>query len=120
MLPRMKLSIGAPPAARAFGVVVGVIFAVAGAAFAVLTFAADGWLRRAFGADGSCPAPDEISGIPRDLLPPEVRECVSGGARLAFDDGLGPLRLLGLLGVPVLLFGLYLVLRSLRTARAGA
>jgi len=116
MLPLMKLSIGAPPAARTFGVVFGLVFAAAGAAFALLPLVADGWLRRALGSDESCPAPDEISGIPRDLLPPEVRECVSGGAWLAVDDGFGPMRLLGLLGIPVLLLGLYLALKSLRTA----
>lgn len=111
----MKLSIGAPPAAKLFGVVFGLVFAAAGAAFALLPFVAGGPLRRA-GSDGSCPTPDEISGIPRDLLPPEVRDCVSGGAWLSFDDGLGPLRLLGLIGVPVVLLGVYLTLKSLRTA----
>ncbi|MEV4704079.1 hypothetical protein [Actinoplanes sp. NPDC049316] len=112
----MKLSIGARPAAKAFGVVFGLVFAAAGAAFALLPLVFDGWLQRAFGSDESCPSPDEIAGIPPDLLPPEVRECVSGGAWLSFEDGLGPLRLLGLIGVPVVLLGGYLALKSLRTA----
>ena len=119
MLPRMKPPLGAPRASKTFGVVFGLVFAAAGAAFALLPLVADGWLRRAFGSDASCPSPDAISGIPHDLLPPEVRECVSGGAWLSFGDGLGPLRLLGLIGVPVMLLGLYLVFTSLRTARTG-
>lgn len=104
----MKLSIGAPPAAKAFGVIFGLVFAAAGAAFALLPLA--------LGRDDSCPSSDEVSGIPPSMLPPEIRDCMSDGGWLSFDDGVGPMRLLGLVGVPVILLGLYIALKSLRTA----
>ena len=113
---RQRLSIGPPPAQKAFGVVFGAVFAAAGAAFAVLPFVVDGWLRHAFGADDSCPTSSEISGIPPELLPPSVRECVSDGSWFNGGDGFGPLRLIGLFGVPFVLVGLYLAASSLRTA----
>jgi hypothetical protein len=113
---RQQLSIGAPPAQKAFGVVFGGVFAAAGAAFALLPLVVDGWLQHAFGADDSCPTSSEISGIPPEMLPPSVRECVSDGSWFNGGDGFGPMRLIGLLGVPFLLVGVYLALSSLRTA----
>ncbi|OJF11993.1 hypothetical protein [Couchioplanes caeruleus] len=105
----MRLSIGAPPVAKAFGVGFGLVFAAAGAGFALLPL---GFLPG--GGDPSCPSPDEVSGIPPSLLPPEVRDCVAEGEWLF--AGLGPLHLLGLVGIPVFLLGIYLALKSLRTA----
>jgi hypothetical protein len=113
---RRKLSIGAPPAQRVFGAVFGAVFAAAGAAFALLPLVVDGWLQNAFGADESCPTSAEISGIPPDLLPPSVRECVSDGSWFNDSAGFGPLRLIGLLGIPFVLVGVYLALSTLRTA----
>ncbi|MFI7597206.1 hypothetical protein [Actinoplanes sp. NPDC049681] len=112
----MKLSIGAPPAAKAFGVIFGLVFAAGGAAFALLPLAFDGFLGRMFGGDDSCPSPDEVSGIPPSMLPPEIRDCVSDGSWLPFDDGFGPMRLIALFGVPFIFLGLYIALRTLRTA----
>jgi hypothetical protein len=119
MLPaviKLRLSIGAPPAQKAFGAVFGVIFAVAGAAFALLPFVVDSWLGNAFGADPDCPDSSEISGIPPELLPPSVRECVANGSWFNGVDGFGALRLIGLLGIPFVLVGVYLALSALRTA----
>jgi hypothetical protein len=113
---RQQLSIGSPPAQKAFGVVFGVVFALAGVAFTLLPFVLDGWLQNAFGADDSCPSASEISGIPPDLLPPSVRECVSEGSWFTGGDGFGAMRLIGLLGIPFALVGLYLALSALRTA----
>lgn len=113
---RLRLSIGAPPAQKVIGVVCGLVFAAGGVAFAVLPLVVDGWLRNAFGADESCPVPSEISGIPPDLLPPEVRECVSNGSWFNGADGFDAMRLIGLAGIPFALIGLYLALSSLRTA----
>ncbi|MEV4636286.1 hypothetical protein AB0J80_02945 [Actinoplanes sp. NPDC049548] len=108
----MRISIGAPPAAKAFGTLFGLVFAAAGVAFALLPLVFEGFWHR----DDSCPSADEVSGIPPELLPPEVRDCVSGGGWLSFDDGFGPIRLIGLVGIPVFLLGLYIALKSVRTA----
>jgi hypothetical protein len=113
---RLTLSIGAAPAQKVFGVVFGGLFAAAGVAFTLLPFAVDGWLRGTFGADESCPTSSEISGIPPELLPPSVRECVSDGSWFNGADGFGAMRLIGLLGIPFVLVGGYLVLSALRTA----
>ena len=113
---RQPLSIGAPPVQKAFGVVFGAIFATAGAAFTLLPFVVDGWLQRAFGADESCPTSTEISGIPPELLPPSVRECVSNGSWFSGGEGFGAMRLVGLLGIPFMLVGIYLALSAVRTA----
>jgi hypothetical protein len=82
----------------------------------VLPLVVDGWLQNAFGADESCPTSSEISGIPPELLPPSVRECVSNGSWFNDGDGFGAMRLIGLLGIPFLLIGVYLALSALRTA----
>ncbi|MFB9358927.1 hypothetical protein [Actinoplanes nipponensis] len=113
---RQQLSIGAPPAQKALGAVFGVLFAAAGAAFTLLPFVVDGWLQHAFGADESCPTSAEVSGIPPELLPPSVRECIADGSWFAGADGFGPWRLIGLLGIPFMLVGLYLAAGALRTA----
>ncbi|PRY28294.1 hypothetical protein [Pseudosporangium ferrugineum] len=112
----MKVSIGAPRAAKAFGVAFGLVFAAAGAAFVLLPLVFDGWLQRALDGGEPCPSRDAISGIPPSMLPPEFRDCLSGSARLALDEGFGSMRLLGFFGVPVFLLGLYLALRTWRTA----
>ena len=112
---RLPLSIGAAPAQRVLGAVFGLLFALAGAAFLLLPFAVDGWLQHTFGADESCPSPSEIGGIPPELLPPEVRECVSNGSWFT-GGGFGPMRFLGLLGIPFVLVGISIALASLRTA----
>jgi len=113
---RQPLSVGAPPAQKALGAVFGVLFASAGAAFTLLPYVVDGWLQRAFGADESCPAASEVSGIPPELLPPSVRECIADGSWFAGAGGVGAWRLIGLLGIPFMLLGLYLAAGSLRTA----
>ncbi|MFI7541034.1 hypothetical protein [Actinoplanes sp. NPDC049599] len=113
---RLTLSIGAPPAQKAFGAVFGGFFAAAGAAFVLLPFVVDGWLGSTFGADENCPTSSEISGIPPELLPPSVRECVADGSWFTGGDGFGAMRLIGLLGIPFVLVGGYLVLSALRTA----
>lgn len=113
---RQRLSIGAPPAQKALGAAFGVLFALAGTAFVLLPLVVDGWLRNAFDADESCPSSSEISGIPPELLPPSVRECVADGSWFTGGDGFGPMRLIGLLGIPFALLGLYLALSAVRTA----
>ncbi len=113
---RLKLSVGAPRAQLVVGAVFGLIFAAAGAAFALLPFVVDGLLGNAFGADDSCPSSAEISGIPPELLPSSVRECVADGSWFSGGEGFGPMRLIGLLGIPFVLVGLYLALSALRTA----
>jgi hypothetical protein len=113
----IKLSIGAPPVQKVAGAAFGVVFALAGLAFVLLPLIADGWLQSVITADESCPSPSEIAGIPYDLLPPAVQDCVSGGsAFLGFDDQFGPMRWISLLGIPFTLVGLYLALSSVRTA----
>ncbi len=115
---RLRLSVGAPPAQRAFGVAFGLLFAAMGAGFVLAPLLADGGLRALTGAAGDCEfTPEDVSGLPPDLLPAEVADCTSswdfwGTA----DDGLGPLRFIGVCGVPFVLLGLYLVLQVLRTA----
>lgn len=113
---RQQLSVGSPPALKVFGAVFGFIFAAAGAAFALLPLVLYGWLRNAFGGGESCPTASEISGIPPDLLPPSVRECVANGSWFNDGGGFGAMSLLGLCGIPFLLVGLYLALSALRTA----
>ena len=49
-----------------------------------------GWLGNAFGADDSCPGASEVSGIPPEMLPPSVRECISEGSWFNGGDGFGP------------------------------
>jgi hypothetical protein len=117
---KLRLSIGAPPAQKVAGTVFGLLFALGGAAFVMLPLIADGWLRSVINADESCPSADEISGIPDGLLPESVRDCVSNGSWFTggsgFDDGIGAMRLIGLVGVPFVLIGLGLALSALRTA----
>ena len=111
---KLRLSIGPPPVARAIGTVVGLVFAAVGAAFAVIPFVADQFLRDLTGAGDNCTSTSDIAGIPPDLLPPDLQVCTNGNGWL--HDGLGPYRLIGLAGAPFALLGLYLVVKALRTA----
>jgi hypothetical protein len=104
---KVRLSIGAPPLQKTLGAAFGLVFAAVGAAFAALPFVL-------FGTDESCPSPDAISGIPVELLPPEVRDCVAGGGW--FADGFDAMQLLGLAGIPFVLVGLLFAASSIRTA----
>jgi hypothetical protein len=119
MTEKLRLSATPSLAARVIGVVAGLIFVVVGTAFAVLPLIADGWLRDVTGGNsGSC---DGLQGLPSDALPPELRDCAnlpSAGFPSAGlpDSGLGPIRFVGLIGVPFALIGLYMIIRVLRTA----
>lgn len=113
---RLRLSTGASRPQQVLGAIFGGLFATAGAAFALLPFVVDGWLQREFGADESCPTSSEISGIPPELLPPSVRECVADGSWFNGGDGFGAMRLIGLLGIPFVLIGIYLALSAVRSA----
>jgi hypothetical protein len=109
---RLRLSVGAPPAQRAFGVVFGLLFAAIGTAFVLLPFIADGFLASLTGEDDRCLFTGDMSSIPADLL----RDCVARES--AWDDGfgLGPIKYIGLCGIPFALLGLYMVVNVLRTA----
>jgi hypothetical protein len=111
---KRRLSIGPPPVARAIGTVVGLVFAAVGVAFAVFPFVADRFLRDLTGAADTCTSTTDIAGIPPDLLPPDLQVCAAGTGWL--HDGLGPYRLIGLVGIPFALLGLYLAVKALRTA----
>jgi hypothetical protein len=92
----------------------GLLFAAMGAAFVLLPLLADGGLRRLTGAADTCEfTADDVSDLPPDLLPPGAASCGSSGGD---GIGLGPLRFIGLCGIPFVLLGLYLVLQVLRTA----
>ena len=113
MSEKLRLSATPPLLGRAIGVFVGLMFVVVGTAFAVLPLVADGWLRELTGngGGGSC---DGVAGLPPDALPPELRDC----AGLPGPDtaGLGPIRFIGLIGIPFALIGIYTVVRVLRSA----
>lgn len=113
---RLRLSTGAPRPQQVLGAIFGGLFAAAGAAFTLLPFVVDGWLQHAFGADEDCPTSSEISGIPPELLPPSVRECVADGSWFTGGDGFGAMRLIGLLGIPFVFVGIYLALSAVRSA----
>jgi hypothetical protein len=113
MTEKLRLSATPSLAARVIGVVAGLIFVVVGTAFAALPLIADGWLRDLTGQGGSC---DGLQGIPPDALPPELRDCVNLPSAGVPDSGLGPIRFVGLIGLPFALIGLYLIDRVLRTA----
>jgi len=114
MLPgmdeKLRLSAGASGPARVIGVVAGLLFAAVGTAFAALPLIADGYLRR-LDSVGSCAA---LPGIPPESLPAGLQSCDSLPDMSA--GGLGPVRFVGLAGVPFALLGIYLVLRMLRAA----
>jgi hypothetical protein len=114
MTEKLRLSATPSPAARVIGLIAGLIFVVVGTAFAVVPLLADGWLRHVTGgSDGSC---DGLQGLPSDALPPELRDCANLPSTGLPDYGLGPIRFVGLIGLPFALIGLYLILRVLRTA----
>ena len=114
MTEKLRLSVTPPLAARVIGVVAGLIFVVVGVAFVVLPLIADGRLRDLAGGDGgSC---DGLQGLPPAALPPDLRGCADLPAVGLPDSGLGPVRFVGLIGVPLALLGIYFVVRVLRTA----
>jgi hypothetical protein len=110
MNEKLRLSTTPPVLGRAIGVFVGLMFVVVGTVFAVLPLVADGWLRELTGGGGggSC---DGVAGLPPDALPPELRDCAG-----AVPAGLGPIRFIGLIGIPFALIGLYTIVRVLRAA----
>jgi len=112
-----RLSIGAPPAARTVGVVAGLIFAAFGAAFAVLPLTTDRTLAHLTGfGDGTTGCVD-TGDIPAQYLPPGINDgCGAGGFSAWLHGGLGPVKLIGLIGVPIALLGIVMVLRALRSA----
>lgn len=102
---KLRLSVGASPGQRVFAVLVGLLFTSISAVFVLLPVVADGLLR-------GLTSPGEITyenvrDLPPELLPAELQDSPAG---------LGPFRLVGLCGVPFLLLGLYLMLRTVRTA----
>jgi hypothetical protein len=114
---RVRLSVGLPTGQRIFAVLFGVVFAAVGAAFVLAPLVADGLLRRLTGNEHQCTISGDPTSIAPDALPPELRDCLAQGG--AFGDagiGLGPIRFIGLCGIPFVLLGLYLALRGLRTA----
>lgn len=114
MTDKLRLSATPSLAARVIGVVAGLIFILVGTAFAALPLIADGWLRDLTGDNtASC---DGLQGLPSDALPPELRDCTNLPATGLPDSGLGPIRFVGLIGLPLALLGLYMILRVLRTA----
>ncbi|SBT52310.1 hypothetical protein [Micromonospora auratinigra] len=106
---KIRLSVGASPGQRVFSAVVGFLFAAFGAAFVLLPMVADRMLSRLTGFGDPMPSYDDARDLPPGMLPPE----------LTGDDTaspLGPGRFVGLCGLPMVLLGLYLLLRVLRTA----
>jgi hypothetical protein len=114
MTEKLRLSATPSPAARVIGVVAGLIFVLVGTAFATLPLLADGWLRDVTGGSGgSC---DGLQGLPSDALPPELRDCTNLPSAGLPASGLGPIRFVGLIGLPFALIGIYLIIRVVRTA----
>jgi len=114
MTEKLRLSATPSAAARVIGVVTGLVFVAVGTAFAALPLIADGWLRDLTGDNGaSC---DGLQGLPSDALPPELRDCANLPATGFSEPGLGPIRFIGLIGLPFALIGLYLIIRVLRSA----
>jgi hypothetical protein len=109
---KLRLSIGAPPALRLAGVLFGLVFGAVGvvvAGFALTVDGVRGWLA---GADQPA-TPAGLRDVPADLLPPELQP-------VSAPDPSGP-ELLGaglavLCGLAIALLGLYLALKSARTA----
>lgn len=106
---KIPLSVGASPGQRVFAAVVGVLFTAFGAVFVLLPVLADRMLSRLTGTGDPFPSYDEARDLPPGLLPPELHDGSTTSA-------LGPARFVGLCGLPVVLLGLYLLLRVLRTA----
>jgi hypothetical protein len=103
---KTSLSVGAGPGQRAFAAVVGVLFTAFGAVFVLLPMVADRLLARLTGYGDPFPSYDDARDLPPGMLPPALRDTAAPE----------PLRLVGLCGLPVVLLGLYLLLRVLRTA----
>jgi hypothetical protein len=112
---KWRLSIGAPPVARAIGVVAGLFFAAVGTAFAVIPLAADRALADLTGFGDGTGGCADTDGIPAEYLPAGVSGCGTGFSAW-LHGGLGPLKLIGLIGIPFALLGVVMVLRTLRTA----
>ncbi|MFJ8577132.1 hypothetical protein [Micromonospora sp. NPDC093277] len=105
---RIQLSVGAGPGQRAFAAVVAVVFTGFGAIFVLLPMMADGLLTRLTGQGDPFPSYDDARDLPPGMLPPELHGDAAAGP--------GPIRFVGLCGLPFVLLGLYLLLRMLRTA----
>lgn len=106
---KIRLSVGASPGQRALAAVAGVLFTAFGATFVLLPVLADRMLSRLTGTGDPFPSYDDARDLPPGMLPPEL----TGGTTAST---LGPARFVGLCGLPVVLLGLYLLLRVLRTA----
>lgn len=116
---RLRLSVGAPPTQRAVGVAFALALVAFGAVFLLAPLMADGYLQRLTGwADEAPTISGDLASIPPHLLPAELqdRPSASGGWWDESRSGLGPGRFIGLVGIPVMLLGLYLVLQVLRSA----
>ena len=109
MNDEIRLSVGASPGQRVFAAVVGVLFTAFGAVFVLLPVLADQMLSRLTGPGDPFPSYDDARDLPPGMLPPELNEGTTTSA-------LGSARFVGLCGLPVVLLGLYLLLRVLRTA----
>ncbi|MEU5907707.1 hypothetical protein [Micromonospora sp. NPDC047527] len=105
----LRLSVGASPGQRTVSVVAGVFAAAVGVAFVVLPLIADGLLRRLTGTGNGLASYEDARDLPPGMLPSGLREPADGD-----QPGIGPLA--GLCGLPLVLLGVYLVLRVLRTA----
>ncbi|MEU5722602.1 hypothetical protein [Micromonospora sp. NPDC047738] len=106
MNEKIRLSVGAAPGQRAFAAVVGVLCTAFGAVFVLLPVFADRLLSRLTGVGDPFPSYDEARDLPPDMLPPALNDSAPAG----------PVRFVGLCGLPIVLLGLYLLLRVLRTA----
>ncbi len=103
---RIPLSVGAGPGQRALATVVGIVFTAFGAVFVLLPMVADRLLARLTGYGDPFPSYDDARDLPPGMLPPALHDPAVPA----------PFRLIGLCGLPVVLLGLYLLLRVLRTA----
>jgi hypothetical protein len=88
------------------------MFAVIGTAFAVVPLLFDRILTDS-STGGGCSGTGDI---PPEYLPPGLEDgCVSDFSSW-LHDGVGPVKLVGLIGIPFALLGVYIVIRTLRTA----
>jgi hypothetical protein len=107
----LRLSNGPGLAGRIFGAVIGAVFVAGGLFFAVMAVAGERFVED-FGGMDQCVDPDDLAGVPADVLPPDVAVCsgwvpphigLFGWFGLVFGGGLA-------------LLGLFLAMRWLRAA----